>query len=212
MTSRQQTLLAVLLGAVPVWAGSPTTPGIENFHQVSDTVYRGAQPTAEGFHYLATIGVKVIVDLREHDSRSLAEEKMVTAAGMRYVNVPMTGLTPPTADQTRQILAILEDASGAPAFVHCKRGADRTGAVIAAYRIDHDKWDSARALAEAESNHMAFFQLPRKNFIRSFQATPAAAAAATPAPARAPDAASSQSPAPVLQPVVAAAVAGGNSK
>jgi hypothetical protein len=53
--------------------------------------------------------------------------------------------------------------------VHCWRGADRTGAVIAAYRIDHDHWDNSRALKEALSCGMSFFQFPRQSYIRRFR-------------------------------------------
>ena len=159
-------LLATFI-SVPMFAGSAT--GIRNFDQVDDRVYRGAQPTDEGFRHLAKIGVSTVLDLQEADGRSRAEEKTVTAAGMRYVNVPMTGLTPPTEAQIAKILDLLENPAYGVVFVHCHRGADRTGAVIAAYRIDHAKWDNARALAEAEAHDMSFFQLPRKSFIRSFR-------------------------------------------
>jgi protein tyrosine phosphatase (PTP) superfamily phosphohydrolase (DUF442 family) len=154
--------------AIPAFAGS-SAPGIKNFHQVNEYVYRGAQPTGEGFQYLAKIGVKTVIDLREADGRSQAEQGVVTGAGMKYVNVPMTGLTPPTEAEIARILGILEDDSAGAVFVHCKQGADRTGAVIAAYRIDHDHWDSTRALSEAKSEGMGFFQSPRESFIRAFQ-------------------------------------------
>ena len=88
---------------------------------------------------------------------------------MHYVNVPMTGLTPPTEAQISKILALLEDEATGSVFVHCKRGADRTGAVIAAYRIDHDHWDNFRALKEAMSRGMSFFQVPRQSYILRFQ-------------------------------------------
>jgi hypothetical protein len=42
--------------------------------------------------------------------------------------------------------------------------------VIAAYRIDHDHWNSDRALEEAKADGMSFFQTPRKNYIRDFHA------------------------------------------
>jgi len=161
-------LIALVFLGLPMFGATPSTPGINNFHQIDANVYRGGQPTETGFKYLASVGVKVVIDLREHDGRALAEEKVVTASGMRYVNVPMTGLTPPTADETRKILALLEDPAAGPVFVHCKRGADRTGAVIAAYRIDHDKWDNARALREAMDDHMSFLQFERQSFIRTF--------------------------------------------
>ena len=109
------------------------------------------------------------MDLRENGERSSTERREVTALGMQYVSVPMSGLTPPTPEQVTRILRLLEDNTAGAVFVHCRRGADRTGAVIAAYRIDHDHWDNFRALKEAISDGMSFFQLPRQNFIRSFQ-------------------------------------------
>lgn len=178
--ARVRILLCAL--SVPAFAAA-SNYGIDNFHQVDSHVYRGGQPTSEGFRYLASLGVKTIIDLREADGRAAAEERAVSAAGMKYVNVPMTGLTPPTDAETAKILAILVDTSAGPVFVHCKRGADRTGAVIASYRISHDGWDNSRALKEAMSHHMSFFQFPRQSFIRTYQPRTVNARASAPAPA-----------------------------
>jgi protein tyrosine/serine phosphatase len=146
--------------------------GIKNFQQVDSRVYRGAQPTEDGIKYLAKIGVKTVIDLRAADERADAEEVMVTAAGMKYVNVPMSGRTAPTEAQISEVLGILERSGegGGPVFVHCKRGADRTGVVIASYRIDSDGWDNAHALSEAKERGMASDQFPRMSYIRTFQA------------------------------------------
>ena len=163
-----RSVMSVLLFSVPAFAGS-SVPGIHNFFQVDDHVYRGGQPSDEGLKYLAKIGVKTVLDLREDDSHASAEEQAVKALGMQFVNVPMTGLTPPTEAQIAKILEMLEDSSSGPVFVHCKRGADRTGAVIAAYRIDHDHWENSVALKEAMSHGMSFFQFPRQSYIRRFQ-------------------------------------------
>jgi protein-tyrosine phosphatase len=159
--------LAVLILSLPAFAGSG--PGIKNFDQVDQHVYRGGQPTDEGFHQLAKLGVKTIIDLREAGGRSAAEEQTVTAAGMHYINVPMGGMTPPSEAEIVKILNILEEATSGPVFVHCMRGADRTGAVIAAYHIDHDHWDNARALKDAKNHGMSRFQFPRMSYIKSFQ-------------------------------------------
>lgn len=168
MTSKLvRNLLVICIAAIPVFGSS--VPGINNFYKVDDEVYRGAQPTEAGFRYLAQIGVKTVIDLREADTRSRVEQKEVTAFGLKYINVPMSGLTPPTGAQTEQILAILNDPAAGPVFVHCRRGADRTGAVMATYRIDHDGWDNCKALQEAMDRGMSFFQLPRQRFIREFQ-------------------------------------------
>jgi tyrosine-protein phosphatase SIW14 len=167
MYNFNRSLVFMLVFSAPAFAGS-SVQGIQNFSQVDSHVYRGAQPTGPGLEYLAKIGVKTVVDLRESGDRSLKEEQMVTALGMNYVNVGMSGLTPPTEAQISKILALLEDTSTGAVFVHCMRGADRTGVVIAAYRIDHDRWDNDRALAEANSDGMSFFQFPRKDYIRNF--------------------------------------------
>ncbi len=168
MLFRNARLTALLAFVVPVFAAS--TPGIKNFDQVDRNVYRGGQPTTKGFQYLASLGVKTIIDLRESGERSQLEQKAVAGAGMKYINIPMTGLTPPSMDEITKILDLLENPSIGPAFVHCRRGADRTGAVIAAYHIDHDNWDNARALKDAKAHRMSFFQLPRESFIEHFQA------------------------------------------
>ena len=187
MFLRSRAHILLFFFSLPAFAGT-SVPGIKNFYQVDAHVYRGGQPTHEGFDYLAKIGVKIVIDLREDDNRSPAERRAVTAAGMQYVNVPMTGLIPPTEAQTNQILALLQDDTTGPIFVHCKRGADRTGAVIAAYRINHNHWDNTEALREAMSHGMSFFQLPRQHYVRTFQprkieATPADKLAMTTAPA-----------------------------
>ncbi|HLJ51625.1 MAG TPA: tyrosine-protein phosphatase [Bryobacteraceae bacterium] len=159
----------VFVLALPAFAASPVQ-GIRNFHQVNEHVYRGGQPTDEGFAALSKLGVRTVIDLREAGERSKAEEAAVTSAGMKYVNVPMTGLIPPTESEISKILGLMENESAGPVFVHCRRGADRTGAVIAAYRIDHDRWENTHALSEAKEMGMSFFQYPRKSFIRDFQA------------------------------------------
>lgn len=191
---RRHCPILVLAFMLPAFAGS-SAQGIKNFHQVDQHVYRGGQPSNEGFAYLAKIGVKTVIDLREPGERSRSEEKAVTAAGMKYVNIPMTGLTPPTDSEITKILGILEDETASPAFVHCMRGADRTGAVIAAYRIDHDGWDNGRALSEAKDLGMSFFQFPRKSFISAFQPRTIEAKTTT---EKAPSSTGVQAPAPAI--------------
>jgi protein-tyrosine phosphatase len=171
----------LVLGALPALAAN--VPGIKNFDQVDAYVFRGAQPTNEGFQYLAGIGVKTVIDLREAGNRSKEEERIVAKAGMAYLNVPMTGFGRPTESELLKILPILESAPGGPVFVHCRRGADRTGAVIAVYHIEHDHWNNARALKDAKAHGMSIFQIQRKDFVKNFRSQ--ATASKNPAEARA---------------------------
>jgi len=144
--------------------------GLENFHKVNDNVYRGAQPTAEGFASLAKLGVKTVLDLREFDSHSVAEKKAVEAAGMQYVSIPMQGTNIPSPAVVAKALAVLNQANAGPVFVHCRRGADRTGTIIACYRISHDGWQAAKALREAKALGMAWYTSGMQHYISVYTA------------------------------------------
>jgi tyrosine-protein phosphatase SIW14 len=168
------------LALLPAWAANDSAPGVPNFHKVNEQVYRGGQPKDQGWASLAHLGVKTVVDLRrpgEHSTSHEAEE--VEAAGMRYFNVPMHGVVAPSEEQVDRVLAFLNSSTEAPVFVHCKRGADRTGTVIACYRIEHDGWDNQRALKEAKSYGMSWLQIGMKHYVMDFHA-PTVQAAGTP--------------------------------
>ena len=160
---------------------APVVEGVGNFQKVDDHVYRGAQPTPEGFSNLNKLGIKVVVDLREPGDRSALENKIVTAAGMKYISVPMYGMATPKSESVQKVLALLEDNSTGPVFVHCKRGADRTGGVIACYRIEHDGWQNAKALLEARSRGMSWFQKAIQSYVLKFQPRTLDAATLVPA-------------------------------
>jgi protein tyrosine/serine phosphatase len=143
---------------------------VPNFQAVNEHVLRGGQPSEEGFRNLAARGVKTIVDLRKRDGRSKSEEKLVNSLGMRYVNIAMKGMHTPSDEQIRRALMVLKDDSAAPVFVHCRRGADRTGAVVACYRVQHDNWDNPKALHEARGYGMSWYQFQIKRYVLSYKA------------------------------------------
>jgi len=126
--------------------------GVPNFHQVNDRVYRGAQPTAEGFEALAKMGIKTIVDLRREEAQARQEQQVVESLGMKFVSVRMQ-MGAPTDEQISRVMQELDSDAG-PVFVHCHGGRDRTGTVIACYRETHDEWDSQKALSEANLDGM----------------------------------------------------------
>ena len=59
--------------------------GVPQFGQVTRTLYRGAQPSKEGFANLSKLGINIVVDLRGNRS---SERRIVTALGMTYVPLP----------------------------------------------------------------------------------------------------------------------------
>jgi tyrosine-protein phosphatase SIW14 len=157
---------AVFFALVSLAVAQPA--GLPNFHKVDEHVYRGAQPTPEGFRNLASLGIKTIVDLRGPEHSEAAEKKIVEADGMRYVGIPMRGMTTPTDRQISDALKLMNDPASGPVFIHCRRGADRTGAVIACYRISHDHWDAARAQDEANNFGMNFFELAIRRYVARY--------------------------------------------
>jgi protein tyrosine/serine phosphatase len=161
--------LTASLTLASAWASSQSE-NLPNFQKVDDHVYRGAQPTNKGFKDLAERGIKTVVDLRDIGEHSQADEqKAVTDLGMRYVSIPMQGMSTPKDKQIVAVLALLNDVTSGPVFVHCKRGADRTGTVIAVYRILHDGWDSRRALSEAKSYGMSVFQRAMQHYVTEYK-------------------------------------------
>jgi len=163
------TLAPALLLAASAYA-QQAPAGVSNFHVVNDHVYRGGQPSDAGFQALAKMGIKTVLDLREADSRSQAEKKVVEAAGMKYVNIPFYGISTPSPAQVANALSILNNKDNGTVFVHCRRGADRTGTVIAAYRVGHDGWANGKALDEAKGYGLTFIAVGMHHFIRDYRA------------------------------------------
>ena len=58
--------------------------GIPNFGQVTPTLYRGGQPSAEGFEKLAHMGIDIVVDT----GRSKRDQTLIKSLGMAYVSLP----------------------------------------------------------------------------------------------------------------------------
>jgi len=133
---------------------------IARFHQVDEQLYRGAQPTELGLTRLQALGVRTILNIRdEGDAEVEKERRIVESLGMHFVHIPIKdgnifnwSRRIPTDTVTR-FFEVLASVPG-PVFIHCKRGTDRTGALVAIYRIAHNGWDAARALAEANERGM----------------------------------------------------------
>jgi tyrosine-protein phosphatase SIW14 len=144
--------------------------GLPNLKIVNDQVLRGGQPSDEGFKKLAERGVKTVVDLRWTDEHDIPREKhVVETAGMHFISVPMKGLSAPSLEQISKVLDVLEDSSNWPVFIHCRRGADRTGTVLACYRMSHDHWQNQKALEEAKAYGLSVFERAMRSFIEHFE-------------------------------------------
>ena len=125
------------------WAQPLAKPGLPNLHKVSDELYRGAQPTAAGMAELARMEVRTVVNLRLLHS----DRKLLRGHPLDYEHVRMEAWEAED-DEVVEVLEILTDPRQQPVFVHCKHGADRTGLVVAVYRVVVQGWSKADAIAE----------------------------------------------------------------
>ena len=144
------------------WSGeNQISDGIENFSLVSQTLFRGAQPSAAGFTKLRDMGVGIIVNFRDEADETASEKQQVESLGMKYVGIPWSGRQYPSSAQIIQFLDLVRTNPQAKIFVHCQRGADRTGTMIAAYRIALEHQTVAKAVSEMHQFHYDHFFLPQ---------------------------------------------------
>jgi protein tyrosine phosphatase (PTP) superfamily phosphohydrolase (DUF442 family) len=157
--------VAVLMGCAP--RGVSATNDIANFGQVNEELYRGAQPDLKTMQQLKALGVKSVINLRMTYDVWKGEQAAAIALSMAYTNIPFSSLSAPTDSQVAAVLAAISSMPK-PVFVHCRYGCDRTGTVIACYRIQHDHWTNSKALKEAEVHGIARFEVEMRNYIEQF--------------------------------------------
>ncbi len=120
---------------------------LPNFHQVHAGLYRSGQPSREGLAQLKALGVRTILSVR---GRVGPEEKAeAERLGMRFEHVAMNGVVSPGFRAIDRALKIANDPANQPVLVHCRRGKDRTGAVVAAQRVTSKALSVNDAAAEA---------------------------------------------------------------
>ena len=119
---------------------------IKNFGQMDERFYRGAQPKEADFKDLAALGIKTIIDLR--DDPTSYEKRAAEAAGLRYVNIPMSDTSYPKEAQVQQFLKLATDPATGAFYVHCAGGRHRTGVAGAVYRMSVYGWDYDRTYGE----------------------------------------------------------------
>jgi protein tyrosine/serine phosphatase len=147
------------------WAVSIQREGLPNLFKVSETLYRGAQPTKIGVEELKKMGIKTVINFRETES----DYVILLHSSITYYHLPMNAFFP-SKEKYKRFLEIVSDPKNLPAFVHCRHGADRTGAAIALYRIKIQKWDPEEAIKEMINGGFGFHKIHNhlKRFVRKF--------------------------------------------
>lgn len=118
--------------------------GVPNFGEVTPTLYRGGLLSSTGLKALAKMGVNIVVDTH---ADSISEKKEVESLGMKYVAIPWH-CPWPRDEVFAKFLQVLHENKGKKVFVHCRLGDDRTGMMVAAYRMAEEGWSADEAMNE----------------------------------------------------------------
>lgn len=143
------TLAMIVCIAMLFLCGSASTAAPEpvpNLSQVKKGVWRGGQPTADGWIFLKSLGVKWVVKLNtEHE----ASDALAKSNGMQVIYLPITlkqqTIGKPNSKTLHAAVSAIEREG---TFVHCQHGQDRTGLVVGAYRVKVDRWTKPAAYNE----------------------------------------------------------------
>ena len=177
---------AILLAAALVAAAGPVraqpTPskiqGLPNFHPVNSRLFRGGQPSREGFAILKEKGIGIVIDMRNRGKSAARERKLVEGLGLQYVSLPWKAGGFPAAQDVQRFFAVMDENPGKKVFVHCRRGSERTGYMIGLYRVTREGWSAKDAADEMEKYGFRglFYPHLKKNLFKLEAQSKAAAA------------------------------------
>jgi protein tyrosine/serine phosphatase len=128
--------------------------GLPNLHRISERLYRSAQPGDEGFAELQRLGIKTVINLRAFHS----DQSALKTLGVKQEHIYFKTWHPEEEDVVR-FLKLVTDTNTAPVLVHCQHGADRTGTMIAIYRIAVEGWSKQDAIKEMTGGQFGFHQV-----------------------------------------------------
>lgn len=123
--------------------GAPLISGnFENWYKVDDLVYRSEQPDEMGMVDIERYGIRRVLNLRQFHS----DDDEVEGTNIEIFRIPMNAGNIKDEDVVKALQVI--KTSDLPILVHCWHGSDRTGTIIAMYRIVEQGWSKENALDE----------------------------------------------------------------
>jgi tyrosine-protein phosphatase SIW14 len=127
-----------------------TSNFLSRYTQVTPTIWRGPRPEGEDFDEINK-RFKYVLSLE--GIKEDEKEKIQFKPSIKLISYPIsfseiyfTGLNQSSFDI---LLGTLSLYSIDPTLVHCQHGEDRTGLVIAAYRVRYQGWTKETAMEEA---------------------------------------------------------------
>jgi protein tyrosine/serine phosphatase len=128
--------------------------GVGNLYRVNNNLYRSGQPTEEGMKNLEKIGIKTIINLRAFYTDT--DEIKGTALLNEELSINAWQIKD---EDIIHVLLIIEKKENGPFLIHCEYGADRTGVMIAMYRIVEQGWSREEAIEEMVDGGYGFHSI-----------------------------------------------------
>ena len=160
--------LLLLFSSIASAQDATTTTELPRFQQVSEKLYRSGQPRAGGLARLRELGINTIINLRGASKTTRAEEVEARALEFNYFNVALPNWGRPQDTRVERILALISAPENGKVLVHCKDGVDRTGMIVALYRMKQEGRTANEALAEAERSGMRGYQFWMRDYVNDF--------------------------------------------
>lgn len=91
--------------------------------------------------YLKGQGVTTVVNLENTWSIYWRYKRLLRESGLECLHIPLNSTKAPTEAEWAEI----KEAMKEPVYIHCKWGADRTGAVIARYLVEEKGYTPQQA-------------------------------------------------------------------
>lgn len=139
---------------------------------VAAGIYRSGQVTDQDLHSFRLMGgvtvVRVNADTPNGYPTPAAERAAAQNYGLSHIFIPLPGFWAPDDADISHILSIVADTKNHPLLVHCQHGEDRTGMIVACYRIKFEKWSADLALLEAKQHNMSWASFLMRRYVREF--------------------------------------------
>lgn len=167
-TKRLSAAMLLLFSTAVVARGADHYSELPRFHQISERLYRGAQPRQGGIRRLAGLGINTIINLRGAGRHTRADEAEAKSWGLNYFNIPLPVWGRPNDAAVRRVMEIVAAPESGRVFIHCKDGVDRTGMIAALHRTTSEAWSTDAATAEAVRLGMRRYQYWMRDYISDY--------------------------------------------
>ncbi|GAB2894005.1 dual specificity protein phosphatase family protein [Uliginosibacterium flavum] len=164
LTLSLQTALAAPELRPEKWARPVIDTSVGNLFQVAPDLYRAEQPGKSDVADLKALGIKSFMNLREYHSDSADFEKQ----GFTRLRHAMAAGSVKSEDLVIVLRQINQAAK--PVLVHCWHGSDRTGFVIAGYRLVFQGWSKAEAIDELRRGGFGYHERTYPNVKKTIEA------------------------------------------